>query len=121
VKAPGERSASLFAIKVIHTVVWLFFAGCILSIPIAAALRRFRLASVLSGLVYLECAVLAMNKCRCPLTDLADRFTEDRPANFDIYLPLWLARRNKTIFGTIFVIAELFLLCRWWFPRALSR
>jgi hypothetical protein len=95
--------------------IWLFFAGCIFSIPFAAALRRFRLASVLSGLVFVECAVLAMNKCRCPLTDLADRFTEDRSANFDIYLPHWLARRNKAIFGTIFSIGEVFLLWQWCF------
>ena len=114
-KAPSERSLSLSAIKFLHTVIWLFFAGCILSIPFAAGLRLFRLASVLSGLVFVECAVLAMNKGRCPLTDLADRFTEDRPANFDIYLPLWLARRNKAIFGTIFALGELFLFWRWHF------
>lgn len=115
-KALWKPSLSLSAIKLLHTFIWLFFAGCILSIPLAAALRRLRLASVLSGLVFVECAVLAMNNCRCPLTDLADRFTEDRPANFDIYLPLWLARRNKTIFGTIFALGELYLLWQWYFP-----
>jgi hypothetical protein len=48
------------------------------------------------------------------LTDLAGHYTGDRTDNFDIYLPLWLARRNKTIFGTLFVIGELFVLGRWW-------
>jgi hypothetical protein len=48
-----------------------------------------------------------------PLTDLAGRYTEDRRDNFDIYLPLWLARRNKTIFGTLFAIGELLVLGRW--------
>jgi hypothetical protein len=41
------------------------------------------------------------------LADLAARYTMDRAENFDIYLPLWLARHNKTIFGTIFVAGEL--------------
>ena len=84
-----------------------------MAIPCAGAQRQFRLAAVLTGLVLFECAVLAMNRGRCPLTDLAGRYTEDRRDNFDIYLPLWLARRNKTIFGTLFVMGELFVLGRW--------
>jgi hypothetical protein len=45
----------------------------------------------------IEVAVLVLNRMRCPLTGIAARFTEDRRANFDIYLPLWLARYNKQI------------------------
>jgi hypothetical protein len=45
---------------------------------------------------------------------VAGRYTKDRTENFDIYLPLWLARRNKTVFGALFVIGELFLLWQWW-------
>ncbi len=110
---PTERISVLVAIKLLHTAVWLFFAGCVVAIPLAAAQRQFVWASVLTGLILLECAVLAVNRCRCPLTDLAARHTEARAANFDIYLPLWLARNNKTIFGTLFVAGELFLLKRW--------
>jgi hypothetical protein len=51
-----------------------------------------------------------------PLSSLAGRYTEERADNFDIYLPLWLARRNKTIFGTLFVVGELFVLGQWWIP-----
>jgi hypothetical protein len=47
------------------------------------------------------------------LTDLAARNTEERADNFDIYQPLWLARHNQAIFGTLFVAGELFLLGRW--------
>ena len=74
----------LVAIKLVHTVVWLFFAGCIVAIPIAGVRREFRLAAILSGVVLLECAVLALNRMRCPLTDLASRYTEARQDNFDI-------------------------------------
>jgi hypothetical protein len=45
---------------------------------------------------------LALNRMKCPLTDVAARYTDDRNANFDIYLPLWLARYNKHIFGPLF-------------------
>jgi len=108
-----QSVAALLGIKVLHTIVWVFFAGCIAAIPVAGALSEFRWAAVLAGLVLVECAVLAMNRGRCPLTDLAGRYTEDRADNFDIYLPLWLARRNKAIFGTLFVVGGLFVLGRW--------
>jgi len=51
------------------------------------------------------------------LTDLASRYTPARTDNFDIYLPLWLARRNKTIFGTLFAVGELFALGQRLFSR----
>ena len=57
-------------------------------------------------LIVLECAVLAFNGGRCPLTDLAARYSAERADNFDIYLPLWLARYNKTIFGALFLAGE---------------
>jgi hypothetical protein len=99
----------LVAVKFLHTAVWVFFVGCIALIPVAAALRKFVWAEVLAGLVFVECAVLAVNRGRCPLTDAASRYTDDRAANFDIYLPEWLARHNKTIFGALFIADLLFL------------
>lgn len=104
----------LVLIKVAHTAIWLFFAGCIVMIPIAGVRRQFGFAAVLTGLVLVECAVLAVNRSRCPLTDLAARYTQDRADNFDIYLPVWLARHNKAIFGSLFVAGMLFVLARWW-------
>jgi hypothetical protein len=41
------------------------------------------------------------------------RGAEDRAANFDIYLPNWLARNNKAIFGILFALYELIVLWRW--------
>ena len=108
-----KPARGLILIKLLHTAVWLFFVGCILAIPVAAACRQFVWAAVLSGLVLLECAILAVNHCRCPLTGVAGRFTEERADNFDIYLPLWLARHNKVVFGTLFAGGEIFLVVRW--------
>ena len=88
-----------------------------MAIPVAGARHEFRCTAVLIGLVLVECAVLAANRGRCPLTDLAGRYTEERADNFDIYLPLWLARHNKTIFGTLFVIGTLFVLGLWLLSR----
>lgn len=112
-KNRSEKLNILVAIKLLHTVVWLFFAGCVVAILWAGIFRQFSKAVVLSGLVLIECAVLALNRGRCPLTDLAGRYTEERADNFDIYLPLWLARHNKSIFGTLFVVGELVVLGQW--------
>jgi hypothetical protein len=50
---------------------------------------------------------------QCPLTGVAARYTDDRRPNFDIYLPEWLPRNNKQIFGTLYAFAVLFLVVRW--------
>jgi hypothetical protein len=108
----GGRGA-LVVVKVIHTVVWAFFASCIVAVPLLALARQFRIALVLSGAVLCEVAVLSANRMRCPLTDVAARYTDDRRDNFDIYLPLWLARNNKRIFGALFVAGEVVLVFSW--------
>jgi hypothetical protein len=106
---PSYRARMLVIVKLVHTAVWLFLVGCIMLIPIAAATHRFFWAEVLAGLVFVECAILALNRGRCPLTDVACRYTDDRVANFDIYLPEWLARNNKAIFGSLFLADVVFL------------
>ena len=103
----------LTAIKLLHTVIWAFLAASILVLPIASVLRRFRLAAIISMIVLLECGVLAVNQGRCPLTDVAERYTADRGSNFDIYLPNWLAEHNKVVFGVLFVVGELVVLGCW--------
>lgn len=102
----------LSAVKFLHTAVWCFFVGCILGIWVAGSQKHFETAMILSGIVLGECAILATNRGRCPLTDVAARYTDDRRPNFDIYLPEWLARYNKWIFGIIFAAAEVYLILR---------
>jgi hypothetical protein len=106
----GQR---LRAIKLAHTVVWAGFAGCIVAIPVLTLQGRFRLAALLALIVLGEVVVLAINRWRCPLTPIAARYTEDRRANFDIYLPEWLARYNKEIFGPLYLAGVMFLAVRW--------
>jgi len=107
----------LVVIKLLHTAIWAVLAASILALPLAAFTRHFRWALILTAFIACECGVLAANRDRCPLTDWAARFTEDRSANFDIYLPEWLARNNKVIFGTLFAVNELFVLWRWLVSR----
>jgi hypothetical protein len=61
------------------------------------------------GLLVFETLVLLINRWTCPLTPIAMKYTTDRGANFDIYLPNVLAKHNKMIFGTLFVIGLLLI------------
>jgi polyferredoxin len=104
---------SLRAIKILHTVIWAFFAGCILTIPALALRNQFEAAFLMIGVVFIEVVVIISNAWACPLTAIAARYTDDRRENFDIYLPEWLARHNKTIFGILYGSGLVFTLVRW--------
>ncbi|MEW6337160.1 MAG: hypothetical protein AB1625_07130 [Acidobacteriota bacterium] len=104
---------SLRLVKLAHTVVWAFFAGSIVAIPFFALRRELRAAAVLIGVVLVEVLILAFNRMRCPLTGVAARYTDDRRDNFDIYIPEWLARYNKEVFGTLYVAGILLTLAEW--------
>ncbi|MBK8245935.1 MAG: hypothetical protein IPK85_00790 [Gemmatimonadetes bacterium] len=105
---------ALIAVKLVHTLAWAVFAGCILAIPVYAWRRELGVAAWLIGIVMVEVVVLAANGMRCPLTAVAARYTPERQDNFDIYLPLWLARYNKQVFGSLFAGGLVFTLVRWW-------
>jgi hypothetical protein len=107
-------NSMLVSVKLLHTAIWFVVAACIVALPVAGALDSFGWAAVLTGVVLLECGVLAANRGVCPLTNVAARYTEPLAPNFDIYLPVWLARYNKTIFGALFVVGGVFAFWRWW-------
>ena len=109
----SRNAAALRAIKVVHTVAWAFFASCIFAIPLCAWRGELRAATWLIAVVFGECVVIAVNRMRCPLTPLAARYTEDRRDNFDIYLPEWLARNNKLIFGLLYLGGTIYTLVLW--------
>ncbi len=108
-----EDPARLRTVKLVHTAAWAFFASCCVGIPFAAWQHRFALAALLIGFVALESLVLVLNRWRCPLTGVAARYTDDRRDNFDIYLPEWLARHNKRIFGSLYAVGIVWTLLAW--------
>ena len=109
----SRRRAMLRAVKLLHTLAWAFFAGCIVAIPWFAWRRELDVVAVLVAIVTVEVAVLVANRMRCPLTDVAARYTDDRRDNFDIYLPLLVARYNKHFFGTFFALDLVYVLLQW--------
>jgi len=103
----------LTAIKALHTMVWALLAGAIVALPFLAIHGAFRWGAILSVVILAECVVLIANGWRCPMTDWAAKYTADRSPNFDIYMPSWLARYNKTVFGSLFLVNEAIFLVVW--------
>ncbi len=108
-----NANKTLVTIKIIHTVVWVFFVSCILAIPFFSYTNNFFVSLILISLVAIEAFVIIFNRWSCPLTNIAAKYTDERADNFDIYLPLWLAKYNKMIFGSLFVLATVYTLVSW--------
>ncbi|WP_353230524.1 hypothetical protein [Novosphingobium sp.] len=103
----------LWALKLVHTIIWVFFVAMIAAIWVFAAQGDFAGAALAIAMVLVEVAILGLNHGHCPLGKVAQRYTADRAANFDICLPAWLAARTKPIFGPLFVGGILFAVMRW--------
>lgn len=91
-------------IKIIHTLIWIFYNVLIFYMLYAVLKDRLGVWFwVAWGFVLAEGIVLALFKWTCPLTIMARRYTSSQKDNFDIYLPNWLAKHTKTIYTAISV------------------
>lgn len=95
----------LYWVKFVHTVIWVFF-NLVLAYLFYAVLTdsvdiKFWIGI---GLIVLEAIVLLLNRWSCPLTNVARQYSDSPKDNFDIFLPEWIARHNKSIYTTIFVL-----------------
>ncbi|MDF2840306.1 MAG: hypothetical protein K0Q99_1078 [Clostridia bacterium] len=103
----------LFYLKLVHTIIWAFYVFIIGYILYAGIINKIDIYLFLAiGAVLLEGVILMIYKWRCPLTVWGYKYTEDREVGFDIFLPKWLAKNNKAIFTTIFVIGVLITIYR---------
>ncbi len=103
----------LNAIKVLHTLIWVFFNGVIIYLYYAVISNRINKWVWMGiGVILLEGLVLLAFKKICPVTLLARRYSGSTKDNFDIFLPVWLAKYNKLIYTTLFVIVLVMLFYR---------
>lgn len=103
----------LLLIKTIHTLIWMLFVSVILYVIYCAVANQvtvFTWIAILS--VIMEGLVLLIFKNQCPLTIMARKYSDSTKDNFDIFLPEWLARYNKTIFTSLFLVGVIFVLLR---------
>ena len=105
--------SKLIAIKIIHTLVWLFFNVVIFYMLYAVLVNKIdKWLWIGYGLFVLEGLTLLVFKFFCPLTVIARKYSSSNKANFDIYLPGWLAKYNKLIYTGILIVIIIILIYR---------
>jgi hypothetical protein len=108
-----DKDRKLFLIRLVHTLIWVFFVlviGYILYAGIFDELGVWVWIAI--GLIVLEGVILLLNNGSCPLTPIAAKYTNMRNNNFDIFLPNWLARNNKIIFSSIWLLGVVIVIYR---------
>lgn len=103
--------SQLFWIKALHTAIWIFYNVVIFYLLYAVCINRIDIW-VCFDLIVFEVVVLFLFDMRCPLTLVAENYSKSRKANFDIFLPNWLAKYNKQIYTVIILITLAILIYR---------
>lgn len=94
----------LTLVKVLHTAIWIFFNLVIFYMLYAALTDKLDLWLWIGfALVCLEGLILLLFKLYCPLTLIARKYSSSTQDNFDIYLPVWLARHTKRIYTSLVI------------------
>lgn len=107
------QDVKLLIIKIIHTLVWVFFNAVLFYLFYAGITGQITVYVWIGiGLFALEGMVLLLFNKTCPLTIWARKYSGSTRDNFDIFLPNWLARNNKLIYTILLAIAMLLLLYR---------
>ena len=107
------KNPSLVAIKVVHTVIWVFFVSVIFYVLYSGIANEVNVYTwVCMGLVVIEALVLVVFRMHCPLTLMARKYSDSNRHNFDIYLPEVIAKYNKQIFTSIFLVGTFLVLFR---------
>ncbi|MGZ5191746.1 MAG: hypothetical protein ACXWCZ_12090 [Flavisolibacter sp.] len=106
-------NSKLIVIKILHTIIWLFFNVVIFYLLYAVIINKIdKWIWICIGLIVLEGIVLILFRKVCPVTIMARKYSDSDKDNFDIYLPNWLARYNKQIYTVIVLIAIVILIYR---------
>ncbi|MBJ6119242.1 hypothetical protein JAO76_13615 [Pontibacter sp. BT310] len=108
-----SNERKLLLLKLVHTLIWIFYNVVMFYLLYAVLTDRIdKWVWICIGLVVLEGLVLLVFRKMCPITVVARKYSDSTRDNFDIFLPNWLARYNKEIYTTIFLVSILILLYR---------
>lgn len=103
----------LFYLKLIHTIIWVFYVFVFIYILYAAIFNKIDLYLYIAiGLEIIEVTILIIFRGKCPLTILGYKYIDNPELGFDIFLPQWLAKYNKLIYGSGLGIVMLVIIYR---------
>jgi hypothetical protein len=100
-----NNTNKLHIIKSIHTLIWVFFNVVLFYMAYAVITNKInKFLWIGIGCIVVEWMVLLYFKWQCPLTILARKYSNSTRENFDIYLPNFLAKYNKPIYISFFIV-----------------
>ena len=108
-----NNTHKLLFIKILHTIIWVLFVAVIFYIVYSGITDTVTTYTWIGiGVILGDGLVLLLFKMYCPLTVIARKYSDSQKDNFDIFLPNWLAKYNKQIFTSIFILGVLLVLYR---------
>jgi hypothetical protein len=107
------KLTKLLIIRILHTLVWVFFNAVLAYLFYAVIINKIdKCIWIGLGLFVLEAIILVLFKMICPLTIMARKYSDSDKENFDIFLPEWLAKHNKTIYTGLLGVVIIILIYR---------
>ena len=100
-------------IKIIHTLIWIFFNVVISYMLYAVISNKLDIwLWICYFIILMEIITLFYFRFSCPLTLIARKYSNSKKANFDIYLPNWLAKYNRLIYGCVILAVMVMTIIR---------
>ncbi len=104
------ENKKVFAIKLVHSIIFFFMVACLCYILYCAVAGRYDWTLLLALLaIVVEGLALLLNRGKCPFTGLAEKYGSANGAVTDLFLPVWFTRHVFKI-AVVVAIIELILL-----------
>jgi hypothetical protein len=100
-----SNERALFAVKLAHTVIFVFMASCVFYVLYCGIVGQYNTALYAAiGVILFEGVVLLLNRGRCPLTGMAERYGASTGRVSDIFCPAWFVPHVFSVFTTLFLV-----------------
>lgn len=104
----------VFFIKLVHSLILFLMIVSLLYILYSGITGTFNLLLLLAlTAVFTEGITLILNKWRCPMTGLAERYGSESGSVTGIFLPSVIARNSFRIFIVVFTLELILLAIRY--------
>lgn len=105
-----SNGQKIFWIKLVHTIIYLVMVVGIFYILYAGITKTYDIWLYISlGLLVVETVVYYGNGQKCPFTDLAKKYGDEKGYVGDIFLPKKVADNTFYVFGGLFLLGIIIL------------
>lgn len=104
----------VFLIKLVHSLIFFLMMASLLYILYSGITGTFNLLLLFALMtIFIEGITLILNKWRCPMAGLAEKYGAESGSVTDIFLPSVIARNSFRIFSVVFTLELILLAIRY--------